>query len=130
MNSLSGIFYYTKSRLFEGVNEIDQLNVIVYSHFNKVLLIGFLWCVAVPIFWLNWSFIDFFICPFPDEATLNFIHEQLQTKYKNSLPQHNDLYWFPGQICVAQYHADYCWYRAQVIEVCVNFIVISVFYIA
>lgn len=49
--------------------------------------------------------------------TLTVIGNALLSRFNNSQPKPHDLYWFVGQLCIAQYHADKKWYRGKVVRV-------------
>ncbi|PNF34127.1 hypothetical protein B7P43_G01154 [Cryptotermes secundus] len=49
--------------------------------------------------------------------TLRIIGNALCTRFNSSRPKPHDLYWFVGQLCIAQYHADKKWYRGKVVGV-------------
>ncbi|XP_012260585.2 RING finger protein 17 isoform X1 [Athalia rosae] len=47
---------------------------------------------------------------------LEYIDAALQDHYMESVPEKCDLQWAPNDVCIALYHADHKWYRAQVLE--------------
>jgi hypothetical protein len=49
--------------------------------------------------------------------TLTVIGNALLSRFQNSQPKPHDLYWFVGQLCIAQYHSDKRWYRGKVVGV-------------
>ncbi|XP_069688826.1 RING finger protein 17 isoform X2 [Periplaneta americana] len=49
--------------------------------------------------------------------TLTVIGNALHSRFKASQAKPHDLYWFPGQLCIVQYHSDKMWYRGKVVEV-------------
>ncbi|XP_021928807.1 RING finger protein 17 isoform X3 [Zootermopsis nevadensis] len=49
--------------------------------------------------------------------TLTVIGNALHSRFKNSQPKPHDQYWFPGQLCIVQYHSDKKWYRGKVVGV-------------
>lgn len=49
--------------------------------------------------------------------TLTVIGNALLSRFQNSQPKPHDLYWFVGQLCIAQYHSDKKWYRGKVVGV-------------
>jgi hypothetical protein len=56
----------------------------------------------------------------PGGDTLTVIGNALHSRFRDSQPKLHDLYWFPGQLCIAQYHADKKWYRGKVVEVSIK----------
>ncbi|XP_046594753.1 RING finger protein 17 [Neodiprion lecontei] len=52
--------------------------------------------------------------------TLAHIDAALQAHFKDSKPQACDMFWAPNDLCIAQYHVDKKWYRAQVLELLEN----------
>ncbi|XP_072153677.1 tudor domain-containing 6 [Bemisia tabaci] len=51
------------------------------------------------------------------EDTLKQIEQALLVQYKNSKPQPQDMFWYAGQLCIAQYHSNGLWYRGKIIKV-------------
>lgn len=49
--------------------------------------------------------------------TLRIIGNAFYLRFNSSRPKPHDLYWFVGQLCIAQYHADEKWYRGKVVGV-------------
>ncbi|KAJ9579969.1 hypothetical protein L9F63_004352, partial [Diploptera punctata] len=49
--------------------------------------------------------------------TLTIIGNALHSRFKKSEPKPHDQYWFPNQLCIAQYHTDKKWYRGKVMQV-------------
>ncbi|XP_066994116.1 RING finger protein 17 isoform X2 [Anabrus simplex] len=82
------------------------------------------WLPAVPITKKKFSGIPTYVddeCSIylhetGNDETLKVIQKALQSRLQNSQPKPHDLYWFAGQLCIAQY-LDKNWYRGRVIEV-------------
>ena len=53
----------------------------------------------------------------PEQTTLDYIKFSLKEKYEGTEPQAHDLYWYEGQMCVAQFEMDLGWYHAIVSKV-------------
>ncbi|XP_049949115.1 uncharacterized protein LOC126457111 isoform X1 [Schistocerca serialis cubense] len=51
-----------------------------------------------------------------ESNTLTMIQNALQSRFGNSKPAPQDLYWFEGQLCIAKYHGDKKWYRGKVLK--------------
>uniref|UniRef100_A0AAU7J8D4 Tudor domain-containing protein Tdr4 n=1 Tax=Locusta migratoria TaxID=7004 RepID=A0AAU7J8D4_LOCMI len=51
-----------------------------------------------------------------ESDTLTMIQNALQSRFTNSKPAPHDLFWFPGQVCIAKYHGDKKWYRGKVLQ--------------
>ena len=49
--------------------------------------------------------------------TLDVMKNALTFCYGNSKPSPCDRYWFPGQLCIAQFHVDKMWYRGKVLSI-------------
>jgi hypothetical protein len=56
----------------------------------------------------------------PGDETLRIIGNALCARFNDSRPKPHDLYWFVGQLCIAQYHADKKWYRGKVVGVSIK----------
>jgi hypothetical protein len=56
----------------------------------------------------------------PGADTLTVIGDALLSRFKNTQPKPHDLYWFVGQLCIAQYHMDKKWYRGKVVGVSIK----------
>lgn len=54
---------------------------------------------------------------FAERNVLTVIASALELRYKDAPLLPVDLYWYPGQICVAVFYLDKKWYRGKVIEV-------------
>lgn len=84
------------------------------------------WLPPVPFkelqFEANPTYVDDDCCiylqdPRQSKPTLEILEKALMSRYSNSKPSPSDMYWFPGQLCIAQFHRDLKWYRAKVLSV-------------
>lgn len=57
---------------------------------------------------------------FLDGEVLAFINSTLEAKFSGSVAKACDMVWAPNDLCIAQYHNDKKWYRAQVLELLDN----------
>lgn len=55
--------------------------------------------------------------PRQNKPTLDVLETALTSRYSNSKPSPSDMYWFPGQLCIVQFHLNLKWYRGKVISV-------------
>lgn len=54
------------------------------------------------------------------DHVLRFIAKTLHAEYSTSKVQPYDLDWKVGELCIAQYHGNKKWYRAQVVRMTDN----------